>query len=362
MRSLPVLLPLAFLLGCPPPAEKTTGAPSAQVGTGGAPSVAAPAPETVVATWTGGQMTWGELEKEARGRLLRMEVNYLTERDEALRGTIDNTVNKALVEAEAKRRGLEGGDALRTAIQNENTTVTDTEVKAYYDANQKRFRDKSFEEVKKAVTDSLVRSKQKDAWTTLVNDLRTKAGLQVTLASPELPRIDVTVDDDAVRGDAAAPVTIIEFADYQCPYCSRGYQTMKQVMEAYPGKVKWVYRDFPLSFHQNAMSASVAANCAGAQGKYWEMHDILFDNQKALSDADLEGYAGQVGIDLAAWKSCFTAREAQVKEITVDQTAGSEAGVSGTPAYFVNGLFMSGARPLDDFKKTIDAELARAAK
>ncbi len=362
MRSLPVLLPLVLLLGCPPPAEKTAGAPGAQVGTGGAPSVATPSPDTVVATWTGGQMTWGELEKESRGRLLRMEVNYLTERDEALRGTIDNTVNKALVEAEAKRRGLDGGDALRTAVQQENATVTDAEVKAYYEANQKRFRDKPFEEVKKAATDSLVRSKQKDAWTALVEDLRTKGGLQVTLAPPDLPRIEVSIDDDAVRGDASAPVTIVEFADYECPYCTRGYQTMKQVMEAYPGKVKWVYRDFPLSFHRNAMAAAVAANCAGAQGKYWEMHDAIFDNPKALTETDLEANAGRIGLDVAAWKACIAARDVQIKEITADQTAGGEAGVTGTPAYFVNGLFLSGARPIDDFKKAIDGELARIGK
>ncbi|MBN1336671.1 MAG: thioredoxin domain-containing protein [Deltaproteobacteria bacterium] len=363
MRSLSAFLTMFLLLGCPPPAEKTTGGQArGQVQAGGAPALVGPAPDTVVATWTGGQMTWGELEQEARGRLIRMEVSYLNERDEALRSAINNTINKALLDAEAKQRGVASADALREQVQKENATVTDAEARAFYDANQKRYRNKPFEEVQKAVTDALVRTRQKEAWAALVEQLRARSDVQISLAPPELPRIEVPVDDDPVRGEASAPVTIIEFADYECPYCARGYQTMKQVMETYPGKTRWVYRDFPLSFHRNAMNAAVASNCAGAQGKYWEMHDLIFDNQKAMTEADLETYAGQIGLDAAAWKTCYTEREAQLKEIAADQTSGSEAGVTGTPAYFLNGLFISGARPFEDFKAAIDTELERLGK
>ncbi len=322
---------------------------------------AEPAPDAVVASWAGGQLTYGQLMEDVKGRLIKQEIEYLNERYSTLRRAIDSKINESLLEAEAKQRGLEGADALAEKIQAENSTVTDAEISSFYDENKNRFRGKPLEQVKEAVSAQLLKSKQGEAMNNLVEQLRNQANVDVALEAPELPRLEVAVGVNPPRGPETAPITIIEFADYECPYCSRGYSTMKEVMEKYDGKVKWYFRDFPLSFHRNAVSYSVAASCAGEQGKYWEMHDAILDNQKGLADGGLEGLAGKIGIDVAAFTACAgdTARNKQVMQ---DMTDGQAVGVSGTPAYFINGIMISGAQPFENFESIIERELESAGQ
>ena len=129
-------------------------------------------------------------------------------------------------------------------------------------------------------------------------------------------------------------------------------------MKEYEGKVKMVFRDFPLSFHDRAIPAAVAANCAGEQGKYLEMHDEMMSNQRALSESDLKGYATKISLDIPKWETCLKdpKQEAEVKK---DMDDGAVAGVSGTPAFFINGIMLSGALPFERFKEVIDKELAQ---
>ncbi|MFH1256350.1 MAG: DsbA family protein [Candidatus Diapherotrites archaeon] len=165
-------------------------------------------------------------------------------------------------------------------------------------------------------------------------------------------------DDDAVRGAADAKVTIVEFSDYQCPYCGKAEPTVEQILKDYDGKVKLVFRDFPLSFHQYAQKASEASECAGEQGKFWEMHDMLFANQSNLTDAELKKYAADLGLDTAKFNSCLDSG-AMASEVQKDFEDGQAAGVSGTPSFFINGQILVGAQPISEFKKIIDAELAK---
>lgn len=169
---------------------------------------------------------------------------------------------------------------------------------------------------------------------------------------------DISVDDDAVLGDPDAPVTIIEFSDYECPYCKRGYDVVQQIKEKYidTGKVKFVYRDFPLSFHQNAKNAAMAAECAGDQDKYYEMHDQIFENQKKITETDLKVYAEDIGLNMTTFNDCFD-NETHADEIQADFEAGREYGVTGTPAFFVNGWYLKGAQPFSEFEKLIEQEL-----
>ena len=178
------------------------------------------------------------------------------------------------------------------------------------------------------------------------------------LPFPDLPRIAVSVDDDPMMGVKDAPITIVQFAEYQCPYCGKAGESIDRVMEEYAGKVQMVYRDFPLSFHPRAVPAAVAANCAGEQDKYWEMHKLLMSNQRALEEGDLVAHAQTLELDMAKWNTC---REdpAQAAEVQADMEAGAEAGVSGTPAFFINGIMLSGALPFEQFKEVIDRELER---
>lgn len=182
--------------------------------------------------------------------------------------------------------------------------------------------------------------------------------------------MDELIDDDAVLGDPNAPVTIVEFSEYQCPYCSKFYNDAYQKLkEKYveTGKVKLVFRDFPLSFHEGAYPAALAAECvrdqAGDEG-YFAMHDKLFENQDLLSgDAEavaivLEGFARDVEVDPDVYKECMASDKFQM-EIFADASAGQAAGVSGTPSFLVNGILLVGAQPFENFEQIIEAELAK---
>jgi protein-disulfide isomerase len=169
------------------------------------------------------------------------------------------------------------------------------------------------------------------------------------------------VDDDPVLGNPNAPVTIIEFSDYECPFCGRFYSdTLGQIKSQYidTGKVKFVYRDFPLSFHLQAEPAAIAANCAGEQGKYFEYHDLIFSNGGAAgkTQTNYESWATQLGLDVQAWKTC-TLDPAQRQEVQKDMADGAAAGVRGTPGFVINGQLVSGAQPFSVFQQIIEAEL-----
>ena len=198
---------------------------------------------------------------------------------------------------------------------------------------------------------------QQELFTSYIDKLKESYGVNITLPFPEVPRVQVSADDDPYKGPETAPITIIQFAEYQCPYCGKAGESVEQVMKEYEGKVKMVFRDFPLSFHDRAIPAAVAANCAGEQGKYWEMHDQMMANQRALSEDDIKGYATNIGLDLSKLETC-RADPKHVAEVQKDMEDGSAAGVSGTPAFFINGIMLSGALPFERFKEVIDRELS----
>jgi protein-disulfide isomerase len=169
----------------------------------------------------------------------------------------------------------------------------------------------------------------------------------------------VSIDGSPVKGSPDALITLVEFSDYECPFCSRAHVTVEKLREQYGNKLRVVMKQNPLSFHPRAKPAALAALAAGEQGKYWEMHDKLFANQKKLDDASLEGYAKDIGLDLAKWKADMALPKFQ-DQIQKEQAQASTLGASGTPAFFINGRFMSGAQPLENFRALIDEELPKA--
>ncbi len=174
--------------------------------------------------------------------------------------------------------------------------------------------------------------------------------------------VDVSVDDDAIKGDVNAPVTIVEFSDYECPFCARHFEeTLPLIIEEYvdTGKVRIVFRDFPLEFHSYAQKASEAAECAGEQEKYWEMHDTLFENQKNLDVDSLKKYAEDIGLNTGEFDNCLDSDE-MADEVKKDMEDGKDYGVSGTPGNFINGRFVSGAQPFSVFQQIIEEELAKS--
>ncbi len=169
----------------------------------------------------------------------------------------------------------------------------------------------------------------------------------------------VPVEGSPTKGSADALVTLVEFSDYECPFCSRAHNTVEQLQKDYGSKLRVVMKQNPLSFHPRAKPAAVAAMAAGEQGKYWEYHNKLFANQKALDDASLEKYAQELGLDMAKWKQDLTNPKFS-DVIARDQALAGKLGASGTPAFFINGRFLSGAQPIDNFKALIDEELGKA--
>jgi protein-disulfide isomerase len=171
-------------------------------------------------------------------------------------------------------------------------------------------------------------------------------------------RVTVSTEDDPSIGPEDAPVTIVEFSDYQCPYCQVWYQrTFDQLMTNYPGLIRFVYRDLTLPSHPEAIPAAEAAQCAGDQGAYWKFHDSLFSGQYILGRAGYDQIASDLGLDATSFEACLDDHRylAEIKEDTSDAT---RAGLSGTPSFVINGRILIGALPFEDFKAIIDEELA----
>lgn len=174
--------------------------------------------------------------------------------------------------------------------------------------------------------------------------------------------VDMTglvTDDDHVKGDENAPVTIVEWSDFECPFCARFYsETLGQIDEQYikTGKVKLVYKDFPLSFHQNAQKAAEAAECAGEQGKYWEMHDLLFEKSVSGGVTGFKAYAKELGLNTNEFDSCLDSGKT-APGIQADMALGGRSGIQGTPGFIVNGQVVSGAQPFTVFQQVIEAAL-----
>ncbi len=188
-------------------------------------------------------------------------------------------------------------------------------------------------------------------------DQQTQAAAQVTVPA-DVQRYDIPVDDDYVYGNVDAPITIVEFSDFECPYCQRWYdQVWKRLREEYPDQVRLVYRDFPLPGHPNSTPSAEAANCAGEQGEYYAFHDLLFNGEMGLSVDAFLNYAGDLNLNLDEFKKCLEERRYQA-EVEADYAWASEFGVSSTPTFFINGIPLVGAQPFEVFKQVIDLELA----
>lgn len=198
---------------------------------------------------------------------------------------------------------------------------------------------------------------------------RDKAEIDAEMARQESERMDrlaAEIEGEPIRGNPDAPVTIVEYSDFQCPYCARGYETMEQVLEKYPNDVKFVFKHFPLvQIHPWARPAAIAAECAANQNgeAFWTLHDAYFENQGALNPTNVveksKEYLDGSGIDMAAWEACAgdtasEAYQAAAAKVDADLEAGQELGVSGTPGFFVNGEFLNGAQPISAFEPLIE--------
>jgi len=315
------------------------------------------APDDPVAIVGGKPITCAELAEEARGRVVSAKNEFEEKVHQIQLGTLENMINERLLEAKAKEAGQTLEEYLEAKTQVPDPT--DEQLKQVYDqavASGQQL--PPFEEVKEGIVRYLTEQPRKQAMTQLITSLRDEAKVE-TKMPPYIPgKVEVEFDGPA-KGPATAPVTIVEFSDFECPFCSRAEPTIEKVMAEYGDKVRLVYADYPLPNHAAAPKASEAALCAQDQGKYWEMHSKLFANQRALGIDALKGYATELGLDRTAFDKCLD-DGGKAEQIKVAMELGQELGVSGTPAFFINGRMLSGAQPFDRFKELIDHELVAA--
>jgi protein-disulfide isomerase len=312
---------------------------------------------SVVATWDGGSITYAEGTKLATGQLVQMKAEYLTNKYKTETNSIEQTIMEKLFEAEMKKQGLSSQEELlKKEVEDKAESPDPAEIAVMYKQFKDRLQGMNLEQATPLISQQLVQQKQGERFQVYIQELKKQYNVSVSLPYPEVPRVQVSADDDPFLGTDGAPIEIIQFAEFQCPYCGKAGEAIDQVMEEYKGKVKMVYRDFPLGFHDRAIPAAVAANCSGEQGKYWEMHKLLMNNQRALTENDLTGHATTLGLDMTKWNTCRK-DPSQEAEVRKDMADGSEVGVTGTPAFFINGIMLSGALPFSEFKTIIDQEL-----
>jgi protein-disulfide isomerase len=267
---------------------------------------------------------------------------------------LNQAVRKKLVEVEAKNRGLSVEELLKQEVDSKIAEPSDDEAKGYYLAlkNQTSL---PFDQVKSQAKQLLRTAEIQQARDEYADSLRDRAEVSILLQPPV---IQVSHDPTRVRGNANAPVTIIEFADFQCPFCNKIEPALNEVLAKYQGKIRLSYRDFPLSqIHPSAKIAAEASRCALAEGKYWQMHDAMFADQSKLDEAALIKTAAGLGMERNSFESCLKSGkyEAAVQQ---DFQAGSEAGVNATPTFFINGEFLSGVQSEADFAQVIERQLA----
>jgi len=306
-------------------------------------------------------ITAGELDALVKSDLAQLDQQYQEQKYQLRRQALEAMIRKRIVEDKAKAQNITPEEMVQRDIASKVSEPSEEEIRAVYDRAKAGGQQlPPIDQVKPEIARFIKNQKAQGLLGEYYEQLEKDAKVEVLLPAYEPPKVQVAAVGPA-KGPQGAPVTIVEFSDFECPYCVRAEATVKQVLEAYPDKIRLVYRDYPLPMHARAPKAAEAAHCAGDQGKYWEMHERLFASGNEIDVPDLKKYAGELKLEQAKFEKCLDSGE-KTKLVEEHKKAGEEAGVSGTPAFFVNGRMINGAQPLEAFKKIIDEELASAAK
>lgn len=270
---------------------------------------------------------------------------------------LDRKINDVLLEQEAQKQKVTTQALLSAEVTSKIKEATEAEARAFFDQNREQING-DFPQVKDQIVQYLKQQQQQQLESDFAARLRRSAALQIFLRAPVSPIFKVAIDDQPSRGNPSAPVTLIEFTDYQCPSCSREQPVLEKLLAEYGDRVRLVVRDFPLNQHENAMRAAEAAEAARAQGKYWEYTAILFNNQTALQEEKLKEYATRLGLDRQKFEAMLNS-DLSLEKVRRDQQDGMKLGINATPTIFING------RRADDIsyeglKAQIEAALPKA--
>ena len=291
-----------------------------------------------------------ELDEAAKTQLQRVETQIYQIKNDVL----ENLIEQKLIEAAAKKENMSAEDYLKREVEAKIKEPTEEELKKLYESRPATMKE-SFEQLKDQITQYVKNNQQAQEHRKLIANLRNGADIKIMI---EPPRSKIDMSDSPFSGPKDAKVTLIEFSDYECPFCKRVFPTVQRIRKEYADRIKYVFKDFPLSFHSHAQKAHEAAYCAGDQNKYFEYNEKLFENQQGLEVKNLKKYAGELQLNTEAFTACLDSGKYALR---VQQNAkqGAEAGVSGTPAFFINGILLSGAQPYEQFKQIIESELKR---
>jgi protein-disulfide isomerase len=320
----------------------------------GSTSATAPAGASVevAAEIDGEAITVAELDDRIKDELFRSRAGDPSKLYSLRSDALDELIRERLLEAEGKRRGVPPEGVVELELEAMGP-VKEEEIVAFYEQNFAKQGERTLDEIR----DQIERYLGSQRAAEVPKRLRERAKVEVLLTAP---RYEVAAEGPS-KGPAGARITIVEFSDFQCPYCQRVLATMDEVLAKYPEDVRLVYRHLPLDrIHPSARGAAEASACADEQGQFWSYHDMLFQNNRALGKEDLLRYATDAGLDVTRFQACFDERRFKDK-VEADLQAARAVGISGTPAFVVNGIMLSGAQPAEAFYKVIDQELARPA-
>ena len=309
-------------------------------------------PSTVVAEVNGSTVTLGELEESRAHNLFQARQTYYKAQKKAL----DDLLDERLLQMQAKKENLTVDQLIERHVTSQiKKDPTDEQLQIFYESIET---DQPFEAAKADILKQLRDLRISKAKAAYMKTLHAEAKLSVTL--PE-PRIEVGVKGKALLGPENAPVKLVEFADYQCPYCRQLEPTLERLRAEFGDKVAFVYKDYLIPGHQLAPKSAEAADCAAAQGKFWDFHDYLFKDSKNLEMAGLKSGAKALNLDQAKFESCLDS-DGKSEEIKQDMAEGSHLGLTGTPTLFLNGRYMTGAVKYEALRDAIQQELAAASQ
>ncbi|MBF0369162.1 MAG: DsbA family protein [Magnetococcales bacterium] len=302
------------------------------------------------------KVTLPEVDKSLAGKLQKIQEQLYTLRLEQIQVMVEDR----LLTLEADAEGLSVDQLLEEKVTKKTPQVSEADVSAFIKKNSKRLPNKG-KGMEKRVQEYLQEQQSEAALANYLMGLARKYDAKIDLTAPEPHRFHVRGPEDLAKGNPDAPITIIEFSDFECPYCQRVQPALEELSKQYGDKIRLIFRHYPLPFHKKAPKASEASQCAADQGAFWPYHDLLFENQKAMELENLKEHAKELKLDIEAFNNCldqgiYSARVAK------DMEEGQRLGVTGTPAFFINGLMVEGSQPKEIFQKMIDGELARLEK
>ena len=314
---------------------------------------------TVLARIDGQAITLDDLEALAGDQLASMEFQYRTQRHQVIENALEQFLRDRLIEEAARDRGLTSDELIEETVAG-RLEVTDDDVAAWHAANSSRLGGRTLEQLTAPIRELLTDQAREAAIEELADDL-SEARDVVLLLEPLRASLD-TAGAPSI-GSEQAPITLVEFSDFECPYCGRFFDTIERVKERYGDQLRIVFLQFPLEdIHPDAMKAAEASLCAQEQGSFWEMHDLMFQEQNQLGVAALKEKAARLGLDGEAFDACLDSGRF-VEQVREDLQAGGRVGVSGTPAVFINGIPVpGGAIPFEELSAILDEELERGGR